>query len=66
MGVFVVKGFGLRLENLREKYGYSKVEMSLKLGFSQNVYGAYEREEKRPSLETIIKLADIFHVFLTI
>ncbi|WP_052400631.1 helix-turn-helix domain-containing protein [Oceanobacillus jeddahense] len=59
-----MKGFGLRLENLREKHGYSRVEISYKLGFSQNVYGSYEREKRRPSLETIIKLADIFGVSL--
>jgi|SRR5690625_750702 len=56
--------FGWRLENLREKTGYSKKEISLKLGFSANVYGSYEREERRPSLETIIKLAEIFDVSL--
>lgn len=50
-----MKGFGLRLENLREKHGYSKVEISSKLGFSANVYGSYEREARRPSLETVVK-----------
>lgn len=59
-----MQGFGLRLENLREKYGYSKKEVSSKLGFTQNVYGSYEREKRRPSLETIIKLADIYKVSL--
>ncbi|MCT1901903.1 helix-turn-helix domain-containing protein [Oceanobacillus sojae] len=54
--------FGLRLQNLREKYDYSKTEMSSKLGFTDNVYGAYERGNRRPSLETIIQLADIFNV----
>lgn len=55
-----MNNFGLRLENLREKHGYSKVEMSEKLGFSKNVYGAYERGDRRPSLETLVKMADIF------
>ncbi|WP_077601595.1 helix-turn-helix domain-containing protein [Oceanobacillus sojae] len=57
-----MKGFGLRLQNLREKYDYSKTEMSSKLGFTDNVYGSYERGDRRPSLETIIELADIFDV----
>lgn len=59
-----MQGFGLRLENLREKYGYSKRDVSIMLGFTANVYGSYEREERRPALETIIKLADIFNVSL--
>ena len=63
-GGISMNGFGLRLENLREKHGYSKVQISYKLGFSQNVYGSYEREARRPTLETMIKLADIFQVSL--
>ncbi|MEN1968877.1 helix-turn-helix transcriptional regulator [Lentibacillus sp. N15] len=59
-----MKGFGLRLESLREKYGYSKRDVSLMLGFTANVYGSYERETRRPALETIIKLADIYNVSL--
>ncbi|KRG14738.1 helix-turn-helix domain-containing protein [Lederbergia galactosidilytica] len=59
-----MEGFEQRLENLREMKGYSKKEISLKLGFTENVYGSYERGERRPSLETIIKLADIFDVSL--
>lgn len=55
---------GLRLENLREKRGLTKIDLSLRLGFSANVYGSYEREERRPSLETMVKLADIFNVSL--
>lgn len=60
----IMNNFGLRLENLREKSGYSKKEMSLLLGFTPNVYGSYEREERRPSLETLVKLAGIFDVSL--
>lgn len=52
--------FGRRLENLRESHGYTKKEVSLKIGFTANVYGAYERGERRPTLETLIKLADMF------
>ncbi|MFD2131814.1 helix-turn-helix domain-containing protein [Pseudogracilibacillus auburnensis] len=56
--------FGKRLENLRESYGYTKKDVSLKLGFTANVYGSYERGERRPSLETLIKLADMFDTSL--
>lgn len=54
--------FGKRLENLREKKNLNKKDVSLKLGFSPNVYGSYERGERRPSFETLIKLADMYDV----
>lgn len=54
--------FGERLENLREKKNLNKKDVSLKLGFSANVYGSYERGERRPSFETLIKLADMYDV----
>lgn len=60
----IVNNFGKRLENLREEYGYTKKEVSYQLGFTANVYGSYERGERRPSLETIIKLADMYSVSL--
>lgn len=56
--------FGERLKNLREKSGYTKKEISHKLDFTANVYGSYERGDRRPSLETIIKLADMYDVSL--
>lgn len=56
--------FGKRLENLRESHDYTKKDVSLKLGFTANVYGAYERGERRPTLETLIKLADMFDTSL--
>ncbi|MDQ0175377.1 helix-turn-helix domain-containing protein [Bacillus chungangensis] len=59
-----MEGFGQRLANLREKSGYSKKDISIMLGFTANVFGTYEREERRPSLETIIKIADFFDVSL--
>jgi len=59
-----MKDFGWRLENLRDKSGFTKREVSLLLGFTANVYGSYEREDRRPALETIIKLADIYDVSL--
>lgn len=59
-----MQGLGLRLENLRDKFGYSKRDVSLMLGFTANVYGSYERETRSPALETIIKLADIYNVSL--
>lgn len=54
----------MRLAKLREESGLSKKEISMKLGFTANVFGTYEREERRPTLETLVKMADFFHVSL--
>ncbi|WP_060678286.1 helix-turn-helix domain-containing protein [Virgibacillus halodenitrificans] len=57
-----MKGLGQRLENLRERSDYKQKEISALLGFTTNVYGMYEREERAPSLDTLVELADFFHV----
>ncbi|MFD2627594.1 helix-turn-helix domain-containing protein [Oceanobacillus kapialis] len=59
-----MEGLGLKLENLREKAGYTQKQMSYKLGYSENTFGKYERENMNPSLETLVKIADIFQVSL--
>ncbi|WP_430790576.1 helix-turn-helix domain-containing protein [Virgibacillus flavescens] len=51
---------GRRLENLREKHGFYKKDVSSKLGFSENVYGSYERGERTPSIETVKELSILF------
>lgn len=60
----MMNDFGKRLENLRDTSGYTKKEISFRLGFTANVYGSYERGDRRPSLETIITLADMYNVSL--
>ncbi|MUV37131.1 HTH-type transcriptional regulator Xre [Lentibacillus sp. JNUCC-1] len=57
-----MKGLGQRLASLRDSSDYSQKELSALIGYSHNVYGTYEREASTPSVETIEKLADIFHV----
>lgn len=59
-----MESFGMRLAKLREASGLSKKEISISLGFTANVFGTYEREERRPTLETLVKMADFFHVSL--
>src|SRR5690625_8044936 len=59
-----MKAFNKKLENLREKHNLTKKEVSLRLGFTPNVYGAYERGDRSPSLETLVKLADMYNVYL--
>lgn len=60
----MMEGFGRRLENLREKAGYTKKDMSKELNFSANVYGEYERGKVKPSLDTVVRLATFFNVTL--
>ena len=60
----MAKGLGLRLENLRDKSEFSQKDISSILGFSPNTYGQYEREERDPSIGTLIKLAEFFNVSL--
>lgn len=56
--------FGDRLERLRKEKGLNKKELSFMLGFTANVYGAYEREDRRPSIETLMFLAKLYGVSL--
>lgn len=51
---------GRRLENLREERGLYKKDVSIMLGFSENVYGAYERGERTPSIDTVKELSILF------
>ncbi len=51
-----------RLRFLRMKNRYTQQEMANILGISLNGYQKYERAERSPSLETLVKIADIFSV----
>lgn len=53
--------FQWRLEKLREKAGYTQQELSLKLGYTKDVYGTYERGERKPSIETMVSLSHLFN-----
>ncbi|TQS71125.1 helix-turn-helix transcriptional regulator [Ornithinibacillus gellani] len=57
-----MEGLGKKLEQLREESGLNQKEVSAKLGYSKNVFGTYEREERTPSIETLIHIADFFSV----
>lgn len=61
-GVSMREDLAIRLENLRDKFGYSQREMSEKLGYTNNVYGMYERQERTPGYETVAEIAKIYHV----
>lgn len=54
--------FNQRLRECRIKSKYTQQNIADMLGISLNAYQKYEQAERSPSLETLIKIADIFDV----
>lgn len=52
----------MNLKKIRTNKGMSQSNVAEKLNCSPNVYARYERGERQPSIETLIKLSDIFDV----
>lgn len=51
-----------RLINLRLKNNYSQSFVARQIGVTPALISAYEKQERKPSLEKLIALADIYHV----
>ena len=51
-----------RLRDLRMKNKYTQQNMADLLGISLNAYQKYEQAERSPSLDTLVKIADLFEV----
>lgn len=56
--------FNKRLREVRMKSGFTQQNMADKLGISLNAYQKYEQAERSPSLECLVKIADIFDISL--
>ncbi len=54
--------FGLNLKKLRKSRGWTQEEFSKILGVHKDMVSKYENNLKTPSLERIIKIAQIFHI----
>lgn len=54
--------FPQRLKELRLKKGLTQTELGKKLGISQKSYSHWESGKTEPSLENLIKLADLLEV----
>lgn len=54
--------FQRRLQEQRKLYRYTQKQMAEFLGITQPSYIRYENGSAEPSLETLVKLADIFDV----
>lgn len=50
----------LRLKYLREKYGYTQIEIAEQIGISQSTYANYESGRKLPNIEKIARIADVY------
>ena len=51
-----------RIKQLREERGMSQVRLSIELGVSQETVSAYENGKHFPSVQSLIKLSEIFRV----
>lgn len=50
-----------RIKNLREEYGFTQQELAEKIGGAKSTIAMYENEQRKPSLEVLIKLSEIFN-----
>lgn len=54
--------FGKRLRAARMKLGLTQQNVADSLGITVNAYQKYEQSMRSPSLDTLVKLADLFCV----
>lgn len=54
--------FPVRLRKLREKRGISRSVLGERCGLSKDIMRKYERGEREPTLDSLIKIADFFEV----
>ena len=50
-----------RIKMLRDEFNYTQQELADRLECSKSVIGLYESETRKPSMEILIKLSDIFN-----
>ena len=55
-------GFPSNLRKLRERYGMSPEALSECCGLSRNIIRKYERGERCPSVDSVVKIANFFDV----
>lgn len=54
--------FGDKLRTLRTEAGMTQTDLARRLNITKSVVSYYELQERTPSPDVLIKLADIFHV----
>lgn len=54
--------FGYKLKELRARAGMTQTDLAKRLGITKSVVSYYELQERNPSPDILIRLAEIFHV----
>lgn len=54
--------FGEKLKSLRTEAGMTQADLAKRLSITKSVVSYYELQERTPSPDVLIQLADIFHV----
>lgn len=54
--------YGKKLRELRKLEGWTQEDVAKKLGISKQTYSHYENEKRKPSLDTIRELANVYQV----
>lgn len=49
-----------RIKKLREENGITQEDLAKKLEMSKGIISLYEKDERKPSLEVLLKLSEIF------
>ncbi len=49
-----------RIKQLREEFNFSQNDLALRLGGSPSSVAMYEKGDRKPSMEVLIKLSEIF------
>lgn len=56
------ESLGTRLQKLRKACDYTQEEMGRKLNISGSAYGNYERDQRKPDLDMLERIARIFDI----
>lgn len=51
-----------RLKDLRKSRGYTQVSIQMQTGIEQSLLSKFEKGERVPTTETLLKLADFYDV----
>ena len=54
--------FGDRLKTLRATNGLTQADLAKRLNITKSVVSYYERQERSPSPDVLVKIANVFHV----
>lgn len=55
---------GTKLKELRKSEGLTQTELAKRLGIGRVNYTRYEKDAVRPDYETLIAIADFYHITL--